>query len=79
MQREKRLPLICKYIHIIVNLSNYLFSASTFYYCNWVLGSYNDGVTQTIFYALRQAPLGIGILLCTPFANRFGTCNSILL
>lgn len=64
---------------IIVNLINSLFSASTFYYCNWVLGSYNDGVTQAIFYALRQAPLGIGILLCTPLAKRFGKRNSILL
>ncbi len=47
----------------IINLINALFSAGTFYYCNWVLGSYNDGHTQALFYALGQAPLGIGILL----------------
>lgn len=43
----------------IINLVNALFSAGTFYYCNWVLGSYNDGHTQALFYALGQAPLGI--------------------
>ena len=30
---------------IIINLVNPLFSTATFYYCNWVLGSYNDGYT----------------------------------
>lgn len=64
---------------IILNLINSFFSAGTFYYCNWVLGSYNDGITQAVFYALGQAPLGIGILLCGPLAGRFGKRNSILL
>ena len=63
---------------LIVNLINSLFSAGTFYYCNWVLGSYNDGFTQAIFYALGQAPLGIGILLCNPLAKKLGKRNSIL-
>lgn len=64
---------------VIVNLINSLFIAATFYYCNWVLGSYNEGYTQAIFYALGQAPLGIGILLCDPLAKRFGKRNSILM
>lgn len=51
---------------VILNLINSFFSAGTFYYCNWVLGSYNDGITQAVFYALGQAPLGIGIMLCGP-------------
>ena len=58
---------------IIIQIVNALFSAGTFYYCNWVLGSYNDGYTQALFYALGQAPLGIGILLCTPVCRKFGT------
>ena len=63
---------------IILQLVNALFSAGTFYYCNWVLGSYNDGFTQALFYALGQAPLGIGILACTPVCKRFGKRNAMM-
>lgn len=63
----------------IMNIVNALFSAGTFYYCNWVLGSYNDGFTQALFYALGQAPLGMGILLCNPLAKKIGKRNSMLL
>lgn len=62
----------------VINIVNALFSAGTFYYCNWVLGSYNDGFTQALFYALGQAPLGIGILLCGPLAKRIGKHNSLM-
>lgn len=64
---------------VVINLVNSLFSAGTFYYCNWVLGSYNDGYTQALFYALGQAPLGIGLFLCNPLAKRLGKRNSMLL
>lgn len=63
---------------IILNLVNQLFSTATFYYCNWVLGSYNDGHTQALFYALGQAPLGIGVLLCNPVCKKFGRRNALL-
>lgn len=63
----------------VINLINALFSAGTFYYCNWVLGSYNDGYTQALFYALGQAPLGVGLLLCNPLAKKLGKRNSMLL
>lgn len=45
---------------------------------NWVPGSYNDGYTQTLFYVLGQAPLGIGILLCTPVCKKFGRRNAMM-
>ena len=57
---------------ILIQTVNAMFSAGTFYYCNWVLGSYNDGYTQALFYALGQAPLGIGIVLCRPICNKLG-------
>lgn len=63
---------------IILQLVNALFSVGTFYYCNWVLGSYNDGFTQALFYARGQAPLGIGILACTPVCKRFGKRNAMM-
>ena len=63
---------------IVIQVVNALFSAGTFYYCNWVLGSYNDGFTQALFYALGQAPLGIGILACTPVCKKFGKRNAMM-
>ncbi|MCM1121362.1 MAG: MFS transporter [Eubacterium sp.] len=63
---------------IVLQIVNALFSAGTFYYCNWVLGSYNDGFTQALFYALGQAPLGVGILACTPICKKFGKRNAMM-
>lgn len=54
--------------HIIGCLSN----ATTFYYCNWVLGSYNDGITQMLYYTVGNAPLGAGIFLCRPICAKLG-------
>lgn len=62
----------------VLQVVNALFSAGTFYYCNWVLGSYNDGYTQALFYTLGQAPLGIGILFCTPICKKFGKRNAMM-
>lgn len=63
---------------IVIQIVNALFGASTFYYCNWVLGSYNDGYTQALFYALGQAPLGVGLLLCTPICRKFGKREAMM-
>lgn len=54
--KSRKWVILMAYL-IILQLANALFSASTFYYCNWVLGSYNDGITQALFYAVGQVPL----------------------
>ena len=54
-------------IQICTNLQN----TSLVYYCNWVLGTYNDGTTQTLVSAIGNAPLGFGILLMWPLVKRF--------
>lgn len=60
-------------IYVIVSqIINALFSASAIYYCNWVLGSYNDGITQAMFYTLGQFPMGVGLFLVGPASARFG-------
>lgn len=51
---------------------------SLIHYCNWVLGSYNDGVTQTLVNAVGQAPLGLGVFLMWPIAKRIGKRKSML-
>lgn len=63
---------------VILQVVNALFNAGTFYYCNWVLGNYNDGYTQALFYALGQAPLGIGIIACGPVCRKFGKRNAMM-
>lgn len=45
------------------------------YYCNYVLGTYNDGITQTLISVIGGLPMGIGIFLVWPLAKRFGKRN----
>ncbi|MBR6005855.1 MAG: MFS transporter, partial [Clostridia bacterium] len=48
------------------------------YYCNYVLGTYNDGKTQTLISVLGGIPMGIGIFAVWPLAKRFGKRNITL-
>ena len=59
---------------ICTNVQN----TSLIYYCNWVLGTYNDGHTQTIVSAIGNAPLGFGIILMWPLVRKFGKRNVLL-
>ena len=45
------------------------------YYCNYVLGTYNDGITQTLVSAIGGIPMGIGICAVWPLAKKFGKRN----
>ncbi len=45
------------------------------YYCNYVLGSYNDGITQTLVSVVGGIPMGIGIFAVWPLAKKFGKRN----
>ncbi|MBO4327478.1 MAG: MFS transporter [Clostridia bacterium] len=45
------------------------------YYCNYVLGTYQDGVTQMLVSVLGGIPMGIGIFLVWPLAKKFGKKN----
>ena len=45
------------------------------YYCNYVLGTYNDGITQTLVSVIGGVPMGIGIFAVWPLAKRFGKRN----
>lgn len=42
------------------------------YFCNWVLGTYNDGTTQMILSAVGKAPLGFGVFILWPLVRKFG-------
>ncbi len=45
------------------------------YYCNYVLGTYNDGITQTLLSVIGGLPMGIGIFAVWPLAKKFGKRN----
>lgn len=45
------------------------------YYCNYVLGTYNDGITQTMVSVIGGIPMGIGIFAVWPLAKKFGKRN----
>ena len=48
------------------------------YYCNWVLGTYNDGITQMLVSVIGGVPMGIGIFAVWPLAKKFGKRNVTL-
>lgn len=67
--------VIIMVVMMITQLCSNIQNTSLIYYCNWVLGTYNDGVTQTIVSAIGNAPLGFGILIMWPLVNKFGKKN----
>jgi len=48
---------------------------SLVYFCNYVLGTYNDGHTQTLVSVIGGIPMGIGIFAVWPLAKKFGKRN----
>ncbi|MDO5137858.1 MAG: MFS transporter [Oscillospiraceae bacterium] len=58
--------------YVLFNLVNQLFSVGVPYYCNWVLGTYNDGKTQPMFYALGNFPYMLGLFVTEPLCRKFG-------
>ena len=56
---------------LAVNLKN----ISLVYFCNYVLGTYNDGKTQTLVSVIGGIPMGIGMFAVWPIAKRIGKRN----
>lgn len=60
----------------LIQLSGQTFkNTALVYYSNYVLGSYNDGITLTLISAIGGIPMGIGIFIVWPLAKRFGKRN----
>jgi glycoside/pentoside/hexuronide:cation symporter, GPH family len=60
---------------LIYTFASSLKNLGLVYYCNYVLGTYNDGKTQTLVSVLGGIPMGLGIFLVWPLAKRFGKRN----
>ena len=71
---DKYMLLIYAYF-LIYTTGSTIKNISLVYFCNYVLGTYNDGVTQTMISVIGGIPMGIGIFAVWPLAKKFGKRN----
>lgn len=57
---------------LLLQIQSNMATISLPYFCNWVLGTYNDGSTQAILSAAGKAPLGFGVFILWPLVKKFG-------
>ena len=68
--------MIVIYLYFLIyTMGSSIKNLSLVYFCNYVLGTYNDGITQTLVSALGGIPMGIGIFAVWPLAKKFGKRN----
>ena len=67
--------LIIYIYFLIYTLGSSVKNLSLVYFCNYVLGTYNDGITQTLVSIIGGIPMGIGIFAVWPLAKKFGKRN----
>ena len=74
---DKYMLLIYAYF-LIYTAGSSIKNISLVYFCNYVLGTYNDGITQTMLSVIGGIPMGIGIFAVWPLAKKFGKRNVTL-
>ena len=68
--------MILMYLYFLVyTIGMTLKNLGLVYYCNYVLGTYNDGITQMLVSVIGGVPMGIGIFAVWPLAKKFGKRN----
>ena len=68
--------MVLMYVYFFVyTVGTTLKNLGLVYYCNYVLGTYNDGITQMLVSVIGGLPMGIGIFAVWPLAKRFGKRN----
>ena len=68
--------MVLMYVYFFVyTIGTTLKNLGLVYYCNYVLGTYNDGITQMLVSVIGGIPMGIGIFAVWPLAKRFGKRN----
>ncbi|MCM1104221.1 MAG: MFS transporter [Clostridium sp.] len=58
-------------IYALSQFIAYMRSTSLLYYCNYILGSYNDGFTPTILQVIGGVPMGLGMFIIIPLTKKF--------
>lgn len=71
---DKYMVLILLYF-LIYTIGTQFKNLGLVYFCNYVLGTYNDGKTQTMISVIGGIPMGIGIFAVWPLAKKFGKRN----
>ena len=74
---DKYMLIIFAYF-LIYTFGTSLKNLGLVYYCNYVLGTYNDGITQMLVSVIGGIPMGIGIFAVWPLAKKFGKRNVTL-
>ena len=68
--------MVLMYVYFLVyTVGTTLKNLGLVYYCNYVLGTYNDGITQMLVSVIGGIPMGIGIFAVWPLARKFGKRN----
>ena len=68
--------MIIIYVYFLIyTMGSSIKNLSLVYFCNYVLGTYNDGFTQTMLSVIGGIPMGIGIFAVWPLAKKFGKRN----
>ena len=68
--------MILMYVYFLIStFATSLKNLGLVYYCDNVLGSYNDGITQMLVSVIGGIPMGIGIFAVWPLAKKFGKKN----
>ena len=73
-----RYMLIIYAYFLIYTFGTSIKNLSLVYFCNYVLGTYNDGITQTLISVIGGIPMGIGVFAVWPLAKKFGKRNVTL-
>ena len=73
-----RYMLIIYAYFLIYTFGTSIKNLSLVYFCNYVLGTYNDGITQTLISMIGGIPMGVGIFAVWPLAKKFGKRNVTL-
>ena len=58
-------------IYAVIQFATILRNTSLLYYCNYILGSYNDGVTPTVLQVVGGLPMGLGMVIIIPLTKKF--------
>lgn len=71
--------MIIIYVYFLIyTFGSSIKNMSLVYFCNYVLGTYNDGKTQTMLSVIGGIPMGIGIFAVWPIAKKIGKRNATL-
>lgn len=57
-------------IFLLFQFATIIRNTSLIYYCNYILGSYNDGITPTILQVVGGLPMGLGMFIIVPLTKK---------